>query len=191
MENFIKEYVSLILLLSTIFISAVGRILRNSQQCILLCSSRRDPNNFWPKWILQIISCITHTATISQHQKALAPQMGMLGTHSTFRIHLAADSGHWNWNERVSMSHSSLNEGDNIPQTAWEVYTYKLIQHGIITCEEAVSECLPFACTEPNFVQISAFLDSRDRNVSVWKVLIFKCLLLTFVENLISFFVYC
>jgi hypothetical protein len=23
-------------------------------------------------------------------------QMGVLGTHSTFRIHLAADSGHWN-----------------------------------------------------------------------------------------------
>jgi hypothetical protein len=28
--------------------------------------------------------------------------MGTLGTHSTFRIHLAADSGHWNLNERVS-----------------------------------------------------------------------------------------
>jgi hypothetical protein len=37
--------------LRSIFIMAVGRILRNSQQCILLCSSHRDPYNFWPKWI--------------------------------------------------------------------------------------------------------------------------------------------
>jgi hypothetical protein len=42
-KNFIKEYVSLILLLSTIF--------KNSQLCILLCSSHRDPNTFLPKWI--------------------------------------------------------------------------------------------------------------------------------------------
>jgi muramidase (phage lysozyme) len=27
---------------------------------------------------------------------SFASQMGMLGTHSTFRIHLAADSGHCN-----------------------------------------------------------------------------------------------
>jgi hypothetical protein len=31
------------------------------------------------------------------------------------------DAGHWNQNERVSMSHNSLNSGDNIPKTAWEV----------------------------------------------------------------------
>jgi hypothetical protein len=34
-----------------------------------------------------------HTATMSQHQKALASRMGTLGFYSTFRIHLAADSG--------------------------------------------------------------------------------------------------
>jgi hypothetical protein len=34
-ENFIKEYVSLIWLLSTIFTAAQ------------LCSSHKDPNNFW------------------------------------------------------------------------------------------------------------------------------------------------
>jgi hypothetical protein len=50
-ENFTKEYAPLILLLSTIFTAAVGRILSNSQLCILSCSSHRDPNNFWPKWI--------------------------------------------------------------------------------------------------------------------------------------------
>jgi hypothetical protein len=44
-ENFIKEYVSLILLLSTIFTAVVGRILTNSLMCILLCSSHRDLNN--------------------------------------------------------------------------------------------------------------------------------------------------
>jgi hypothetical protein len=35
MEIFIKEYVSLIQLLSTIFTVAAGRILTNSQQCVL------------------------------------------------------------------------------------------------------------------------------------------------------------
>jgi hypothetical protein len=53
-ENFLKEYVPLIQFLSTIFkfTVAVGRILTNSQLCcILLCSSHRDPNIFWPKWV--------------------------------------------------------------------------------------------------------------------------------------------
>ncbi len=81
-----------ILLLSTIFTSAVGRILINSQLWILSCSSHRDPNNFWPKLVSWIIYCMMHTATMSQHQKALASRMGMSGTHNTFRIHLAADS---------------------------------------------------------------------------------------------------
>jgi hypothetical protein len=49
-EKFIKDYVSLIRLLSTIFTAAVGRILRNSQ-LYLSCNSHRDPSNFWPKWI--------------------------------------------------------------------------------------------------------------------------------------------
>ena len=71
-EKFIKEYVSLILLLSTIFTAAVGMILSNSQLCILSCSSHRDQNNFWPKWISCIISCMMHTATMSQHQTALS-----------------------------------------------------------------------------------------------------------------------
>ena len=48
-EKFLKDYVPLIQFLSTIFTVAVGRILTNSQLCILLCSSHRDPNNFWPK----------------------------------------------------------------------------------------------------------------------------------------------
>jgi hypothetical protein len=64
------------------------------------------------------ISCMMYTATMSQHQKALASQMDTLGTHSTFRINSAADSGHWNRNEKVPMSHSSLNNRDSIPKTA-------------------------------------------------------------------------
>jgi hypothetical protein len=52
MESFIEEYASLIWLLSIIFIVSVGMILTNSQLCILLCSSYRDPNDFWPKGIL-------------------------------------------------------------------------------------------------------------------------------------------
>ena len=74
---------------------------------------------------------MTQTWTMSQHQKALASIMGTLATHSTFRIHLAADEGHWNWNERVPMSHSSLNNHDslrdNIPKTSWEVCKYYMI----------------------------------------------------------------
>jgi hypothetical protein len=36
-----------------------------------------------------------------------------------FQNPLAADSGQWNQNERVLMSHSSLDKRDNIPKTAW------------------------------------------------------------------------
>jgi hypothetical protein len=53
-ENFIKEYVSLILLLSTIFSAAVIRILSNSQLCIPSCSSHRDPNNYGLNGFLSI-----------------------------------------------------------------------------------------------------------------------------------------
>jgi hypothetical protein len=53
--------------------------------------------------------------------------MGMLGTHRIFRIHLAADSGHWNQNERVPLSHSSLDNRDYIPKTVWEVCKYYMI----------------------------------------------------------------
>ncbi len=62
----------------------------------------------------------------TRHQKALASQMAMLGTHSTIRIHLAADSECLGAALRVSMRHSSLNVGDNIPK-----------------CVENASECLP------------------------------------------------
>jgi hypothetical protein len=55
-----------------------------------------------------IISCMMHTASTSQLQKALASQMGMLGFHNTYRVHWAADLEHWNPNEKVSRSHSSL-----------------------------------------------------------------------------------
>jgi hypothetical protein len=62
--------------------------------------------------------------TMSQHQKALAARKGTAGTHSSFRIHLAADSGYWNRNERVPMSHSSFNNKKNIPKTAWDTIWY-------------------------------------------------------------------
>jgi hypothetical protein len=53
---------------------------------------------FGPKWISSswIFSCMMHTVTTSQYQKALESRMGMLRTHSTFRVHLAADSERWN-----------------------------------------------------------------------------------------------
>jgi hypothetical protein len=87
--------------------------------------SHQGPNNFRPKWIPEIISSMMHTATVSQHQRALAQRMGTLGTHSTLRIHLAADSGHWNRNKRMPRSYSSLDSKDKIPgpKTAWEVCT--------------------------------------------------------------------
>jgi hypothetical protein len=127
MEIFIKEYVSLIWLLSTIFTVAVGRILTNCQPCILSCSGHIDPNNFWPKWIPEIISCMMHTLTTSQHQKASASRMGTLGTHIAIRIHLAADSECLGAASRVSMSHSSHIPRDNIPKIAWEVFKYYII----------------------------------------------------------------
>jgi len=36
------------------------------------------------------------------------------------------------------------------------------ILHDIIICEETASECLPYASTAPNIMQISAFLISKD-----------------------------
>jgi hypothetical protein len=64
---------------------------------------------------------------MSQHQEALASQMGMLGTQRTFRIYLAADSGHWNRNERMPMSHISLKNRNNFPKTAWDMCKYYMI----------------------------------------------------------------
>jgi hypothetical protein len=37
------------------------------------------------------------------------------------------------------------------------------ILHDIIICEETASECLPYASTAPNIIQISAFLITKDR----------------------------
>jgi hypothetical protein len=53
--------------------------------------------------------------------------MGMLGTHSSFRNHLATDSGHWNLNETVPRIYSSLNVRDNSLKTPWEVYKYYMV----------------------------------------------------------------
>jgi hypothetical protein len=36
------------------------------------------------------------------------------------------------------------------------------ILHDIIICEGAASECLPYASTAPNIMQISAFLISKN-----------------------------
>jgi hypothetical protein len=96
MENFIKEYVSLILLLQTIFTVAVG--FYQTVSSASYCAGATEIHiSFGPNKICLIIFCMTHTATMSQHQKALAPQMGILGAHSTLKkIHLAADSAHWN-----------------------------------------------------------------------------------------------
>jgi hypothetical protein len=71
-----------------------------------------------------------HTAIMPQHQEALAPQMAMSGTHSTFRVHLAADLKHWNHNETGSLktvSHCNFNFSDNIPKTAWCVWKYQML----------------------------------------------------------------
>jgi hypothetical protein len=46
MENFIKEYFSLILLLLSIFTVIVGRFIANIQLCIIWCSCHRDQDNF-------------------------------------------------------------------------------------------------------------------------------------------------
>ena len=66
-EYFIKENVSLILFLLTIFPEAIGRILTNIQQCTQSCSCQPDPNNFLPNQIQELISCFMHTETISHH----------------------------------------------------------------------------------------------------------------------------
>jgi hypothetical protein len=45
------------------------------------------------------------------------------------------------------------------------------ILHDIINCEEAASECLPYASTVPNMVQIHVFLNSKDWH---WKCVCLK-----------------
>jgi hypothetical protein len=59
------------------------------------------------------------------------------------------------------MSHSSLNDRDNIPKTTWSLG--RCANTDIIICEETSSECLSYASTAPNIVQISAFLITKDR----------------------------
>ena len=186
MENFIKEYVSLIRLLSTSFIKAVAMILANFQQCIPSCSCSRDPNNFWPKWISWIISCTMHIVTTRHHQKALASQMATLGSHRTIRIHLAADSECLGAALRVSMRHSSLNVGDNITKTAGEVGKYSKIS--LFVKKMLLNACLmpvlrPKSC---RFLH-SCLPETGFWNVSVWILLIFKCHILTLVKTLLSF----
>jgi hypothetical protein len=88
MEFFIKEYVSLTLLLQTIFTVAVGfyQTVSSASYCAGATEIHMTfgPNKFvWlsPVWHTQLVV----SATMSQHQKALAPQMGILGAHSTFK----------------------------------------------------------------------------------------------------------
>ena len=98
-ENFIKYFVSLIRLLSSIFTGAVGRILANFQPWSYFCSGHTGPNNFWPKLILLISSQILHSLTKSHCQKDIWLQWCTLGTHSPFRICFANDPQHCNRNQ--------------------------------------------------------------------------------------------
>ena len=97
-ENFIKEYVSLIRLSSTIFTGAVGRILISFQPWSWLCIGHRDQNNICPKSKSLIISQILHSLTKSHYQKHILLWWCTLGTHSTFIIHFADNPEHLNWN---------------------------------------------------------------------------------------------
>jgi hypothetical protein len=54
MENFIKDYGSLILLLLTIFIVAVGRIITNSQLCIFSAASTEIQITFGPNELCRL-----------------------------------------------------------------------------------------------------------------------------------------
>ena len=97
-ENFIKEYVSLIRLSSTIFTGAVGRILISFQPWSWLCIGHRDQNNFCFKSKSLIISQILHSLTKSHYQKHILLWWCTLGTHSTFIIHFADNPEHFDWN---------------------------------------------------------------------------------------------
>jgi hypothetical protein len=76
--------------------------------------------------------------------------MSTLGARSILRIDLAADSELLESKRIASRSSSSLNVKDNIPKTAWEVH----ILYDIIICEGTASECLAYAHTAHNIVQI-------------------------------------
>jgi hypothetical protein len=54
---------------------------------------------------------------------------------------------------------------DFLDYLLYDVYSNHVVQilHDIIICEETASECLPYASTAPNIVQISAFLITKDR----------------------------
>jgi hypothetical protein len=122
---------------------------------------------------------MTHTVTMSQHtysDHVTAPESFSITNgyvrnqaHSTFRIHLAADSGHWNWNERVSMSHSSLNNRDNFPKTAWEVCKYYMISL-------FVKKLLLHACSMSVLHPVLCrFLHSWILETGFWNVQVSKC----------------
>ena len=98
MEKFIKEYVSLIWPLLTIFTVAVGRILTNIQLQSWLCSGHRVQNNFCSKWKTLIISQILHTLMKSLDQKHILLWWCTLGTYSTFINHFADNPEHFDLN---------------------------------------------------------------------------------------------
>ena len=99
MEDFIEEYASLIWLLSIIFIVSVGMILTNSQLCILLCSSYRDPNDLWPEGSFSVDYLVydgyTKNSDITASESSSITN-GYVRNSQHFIIHLAADSEHWN-----------------------------------------------------------------------------------------------
>ena len=95
MENFIKEWVSLIWRLSTIFTEAVGRILTTIQQWSWIRSGHSVPFVLWPKLKTLIISQILHTMSNSHDQKHILLWWCTLGTYSTFIIYFADNPEHF------------------------------------------------------------------------------------------------
>jgi hypothetical protein len=164
MKNFMKEYVSLIQPLSTIFTVAVGRILKNSQQCMLPQRS---------KWLLAQTIFIDYLLydTYSNH---ITASESFSITHGYIRNSQPLQNlkvKYCLWAKAVLITETTFPKLlGRCATTTW-----------IMNCEETTSECLPYACTAFKIMQISSSLNFRDwllKCVSL-KVLIFKCLLVT------------
>ena len=154
MENFIKEYVSLILLSSTIFTGTVPRILVRFQPWSWLCIGHRDQNNFCSKSKYLIVSQILHSLTKSHYQKHILLWWCMLGTHSTFIIHFADNPEHFNWNATCLRATATLLSKVTPPKLLGRCANAKWFHNLQIDCSWMLAIC-PYQAYFPSKFSIS------------------------------------
>ena len=153
-EIFIKEYVLLIRLSSTIFTGAVWRILVRFQPRSWLCIGHRDPNNFCSKSKYLIVSQILHSLTKSHYQKHILLWWCMLGTHSTFIIHFADNPEHFNWNAMCLRATATLLSKITSPKILGRCANAKWFHNLQIDCSWMLAIC-PYQAYFPSKFSIS------------------------------------